>query len=451
MEEIKTVPMIETIKGIFQFVKNPIPIINGAIEDYGETYITRIVGGRRLIMSKNLDFIQHVLQTNNHNYVKSEIQTDTMAKYVGNGLLTANGDYWLRQRRLIQPSFYKSKLQHLVDIMSEEINSYCTDLTTRSTSQESLNISEEMMELTLRIVSKSLFSTGIDRDQISDLGESFTALQQDIINEIRRPYLNWWTKMSGKMAHSHRLAQETRQIMKDIIQERKQTGAGKHDDLLDNLLLARYEDTGDGMTEEQILDEAIILFVAGHETTAISLAYTLNLLAEHPGILERCINEAKSLTSGPWTFEAAMKSDYLMQTLEESMRLFPPAWILDRSAIEDEMVMNIPVRANDFIGLYVYGVHHDPRYYDDPDRFDPDRMHPDQKKRLPKYAFFPFGGGPRMCIGYHFAMMEMKMVLATLLSQFQFEKKGDQIDFRPLITLRPKDDIIMDVHRYEPA
>jgi len=410
MTEIQTVPIIEVVKGVF------------------------------------LEVVQHVLQKNNKNYIKSQIQTDGLGKYVGNGLLTANGDYWMRQRRLIQPSFYKAKLISLVQIMADEIDAYCDDLAVKIKDQPIIDINEAMMELTLRIVSKSLFSTGITEQQISRLEAAFTELQEDIIREIRLPHLNWYRSLSGKLAKTKSLAEETRGILQELIDERRRSGIGKYDDLLDMLLLSKYEDTGKGMTDTQILDEAIILFVAGHETTAVSMGYSLFELGRKPDLMSQASAVSDILMSEDWTFEKALTPDLLSCLIDESMRMYPPAWILDRSAIEDDEVGTLKIRKGDLMGLYVYGIHRDKRFHHNPNHFDPSRHLPEEKKKLEKYAYFPFGGGPRMCIGHHFAMMEMKMSIAALLSRFQFEKRRDkEIEFQPLITLRPKDPIIMKV------
>ena len=444
MTEVQIVPILQVLKGVLKFVKNPLPVIDDAMTRYGNTYITRIVGGRRMIMTTDLEVVQHVLQQNNHNYIKSEIQTDTLGKYVGNGLLTANGDYWLRQRRLIQPSFSKAKLQTLVHIMEKEIESYCNDLSLKIRKSPIVDIHEEMMELTLRIVSKSLFSTGVSSEEINHLGATITALQEDIIHEIRQPFLAWWRNISGKTASSEQLAEITRKIIQEVIDKRRNGTIGEHDDLLDMLLLSRYEDTGEVMTDKQILDEAIILFVAGHETTAVSLAYTLFELSRQNNLFNKTSELAEQLSTQAWSFQNIMSSDLITRVIEESMRLYPPAWILDRKAEADDEVGTLQIKANDLIGIYIYGIHHDPRFFNNPETFDPDRFLPEAKKKIKKYAYFPFGGGPRMCIGHHFAMMEMKMGLVAILSRFHFEAVDTTtIKLQPLVTLRPKHPILM--------
>lgn len=441
MIEAKTVPRIESIKGVLKFVENPIPVINDALKTYGSTYYTRIVGGRKLIMTVDPMVTQHVLQKNNKNYEKSEIQTESLGKYVGLGLLTANGEYWKRQRKLIQPSFHKSKLASLTSIMENEIVKFYDELIPIAKEGKAIDINDTMMELTLRIVSKSLFSTGINEDLIAKLGKTFHELQLHIIREVRQPMFNWWRRMIGKEKKALQLAQNVRTIMQDIISKRRQ-GTAQKDDLLDLLLNSSYEDNGAYMTDEQVLNEAIILFVAGHETTANTLAWCLYALRQHPDIKERLVDSFD--LDGPNTMDSLMKPSYSAQVLDETMRMYPAAWILDRVALEDDEVDGLEIKKGDLIGLFVYGTHRDEVLWNEPLTFDPDRFHPNHKKDRHKFAYYPFGGGPRMCIGYHFAGMEMRMALSEFFKRFDLPAPSEKnIESLPLITLKPEENIMM--------
>jgi len=439
---INTVPFWVSVKGAFKFVENPVPIINEALEAYGDTYYTRIIGGRTIVMSREPAFAQHVLQKSNRKYEKSELQTDSLGKYVGLGLLTANGDYWLRQRRLIQPAFHKAKLAALVSIMDEVITSFMDELVQIVKKEPEVDISEAMMELTLRVVSKALFSSDIDESKILELGRTINLLQQHIVKEVRMPMLSWWRQLKGTTKKARKISQETRQILLDIIEERKRRGTD-HSDLLDMLLNSRYEDTGEAMTNTQLLDEALILYVAGYETTAMSLGWSIHALREEPEVAVSMMNDV-SHHKGPHTMESLMRPDYITQVIEETMRKYPPAWILDRVALEDDEIDGVAVSKGDLVGLYVYGAHHDPNIWEEPSRFDPSRFESAAKKQLPSYAYYPFGGGPRMCIGYHFAMMEMKIALIEFFKRFSLPApSGVEPDYMPLITLKPKENLVV--------
>lgn len=436
--EVKTVPWIETIKGVVQFVDNPIPVIANALEDYGPTYYTRIVNGSKLVMTVDPDVIQHVLQKNNKNYKKSEIQTKSLGKYIGNGLLTANGPYWLKQRRLIQPGFHKAKLDALVSTMKTELDQYILDLKGRVAEGADIELSMAMMELTLRIVSKSLFSTGIDSSQISSLGKTFTSLQKDIIKEVRQPYLAWWRALNGSAARTSRLAEEVKDILRAIISERK-ANPRNADDLLDMLMNSRYDDTGEPMSEVQLLDEALIMFTAGHETTANALTWAIYELAQNQESLNKLRQEFTKQTQGGINMNSLMSCSYNKMVINETLRLYPPAWILDRVALEDDEIKNIKIAKGDLIGMYVYGTHRHRTIWDDPDKFMPDRFEEGKIEKLHNYAFYPFGGGPRLCIGNHFAILEMQLALGMLLTNFDWEvDDSHQVVPQPLITLRPQ-------------
>lgn len=440
MTRIKTVPRIETYKGALKFIQNPIPVVDDALLKYGKTYVTRIIGGRRLIMTTEPHVVQHVLQKNHTNYIKSEIQTESLGRYVGKGLLTVNGPYWLQQRRLIQPGFHKSRLEELVRIVRLEIDAFISDLKNRITPDSKYDLSELMIELTLRIVSKSLFSTGINQEEIKKLGEDFTVLQEYIIKEIRQPQYNWYRRLVGKRKHALDLSQKVRGLMASVIADRKKEGnAAKHDDLLQMLIDARYKDSDKGMSDVQLIDEAIILFVAGHETTANAMTWAIYSLLKNPKHYQSIKREVAVQRDSSRDFKSVMEPNLIGQVCQETLRLYPPAWILDRKALGDDEVDGITIKKGDLLGLYTYGSHRDPDIWKDPGAFSPDRFSGVDRD---KYSYYPFGGGPRLCIGHQFAMMEMKMALSGLMQHFDWSLESNvDVEPLPLLTLRPKESI----------
>ncbi len=439
-KEIKTIPRLKVILGLFRFLKNPIPLINEAIEEYGDTYITYLGATTKAIMSVDPDFTQYILQKNNKNYHKSKLQTEAVGKYVGKGLLTANGAYWLKQRRLIQPGFKKDKIVKLMSLMYEVVEDYVEELKSRlHDGAQEIEITEEMSLLTLKIISKALFSTGIEGEQLELLNKAVTDLQTAIIKSVRQPMFNWWRTLTGENAKNDKLSQQTYDLITGIIEARRKD-TGEYNDLLDMLLHSVYEDTGEGMTTKQILDEALIIFVAGHETTANALSWTLYLLDKHPDISDKLITESNKVKlEGDITYQDVAKMDYNRQILSEAMRLYPPAWITDRVALEDDEFNGIKITKGDVIGLYIYGAHHSNKLWDEPDKFNPSRFERDKMKSNHPYAYYPFGGGPRLCIGQQFAMVEMQLSLMELIKNFKFELKEDHpIELSPLVTLRPR-------------
>jgi len=242
---------------------------------YGKSYTFHIGGLRKGILTTEPAFIQHVLQKNHRNYRKSKLQTYFLARYVGRGLLTSDGAFWLRQRRMIQPAFHRTQLNRLVGIIAEEVDRF---FRLHWTSTGTRDIYEDMHTLAFRIVAKALFSADIEGDVLRKLSQQISRLQWFITQRIRKPYLHQWYYVSGQIRKHDKVAAEARSTILGIIRERKRSGERKND-LLDLLLSARYEDTGLPMDETQILDESLILFVAGHETTANALTWTLFLSA----------------------------------------------------------------------------------------------------------------------------------------------------------------------------
>lgn len=440
-ETIKTVPRLKTIKNIFKFLENPIPLINETMEEMGgNTYRIHLGGINKSIMTADPEIIQYVLQKNHKNYYKSELQTKHVGKYVGKGLLTTNGDYWLKQRRLIQPGFHKKKLESLVQIVNDVVIEFVSTLKQKvNKGLSTTDMLDQMHELTLRVVSKSLFSTGITDEQLALLGEGVTKLQLAVIKDVRQPMFAWYRKLNGEERKNADLAKRVYALLNDLIEERR-ASTEEYGDMLDMLLGSRYEDTGEGMTNQQILDEVLIIFVAGHETSATALTWTLYLMDQYPNELAKLRNEIQSvrLSSNP-TFQDLMRLPINNQILSESMRLYPPAWITDRVALDEDEVKGLKIKKKELIGIYIYGVHRSEKLWDNPDQFISERFTPENKKNIPPFAYFPFGGGPRLCIGQQFAMLNMILVLYHFVDAFDFSLvDGHPIDLNPLITLRPR-------------
>jgi len=440
------IPRSKTILNVLKFVKNPIPILMENVEEYGDTFFFHMGGVRYSVLSTNPDFNQHVLQKNNKNYIKSFLQTDLLARYVGDGLLTPNGDYWLRQRRLIQPGFHRKKIANLTEIINPVIDDYFKILDLKK--DEPIDICDVMMELTFTIIAKSMFSTGVNEKDVNTLGENISAVQKFLVKQIRQPYLNWWFGLSGQEKKHVALTGISSKIILDIINERKQTKA-PHDDLLDMLLASKYSDTGEGMTEKQLIDESVILFVAGHETTANAMAWIYYLLSQNPQVVEKLRQEYRENLEGEMpSFEDLKNLTYTKKVINEGMRLYPPAWITDRVALEDDEVNGIKIPKGTMIMNFIYGAHRDPKYWTEPNKFMPERFDEENMKQMHNFNYFPFGGGPRLCIGNNFAMMEMQLILAYMIPRYDFSLVPNQeIIAQPLVTLRPKNGILLNLNQ----
>ncbi|MCH9660777.1 MAG: cytochrome P450 [Bacteroidetes bacterium] len=413
--------------------KNPIPFHREFFERYGDTFSVRLGRKKYLMLSRDKEVVSYILRKNHKNYYKSKIQTNFLSKYLGHGLLTINGEQWLKQRRLIQPAFHKEKMQALVGLMQETIEDQLKDLLVGREE----DVFPVMNELAFSVVGKSLFHVSISEKRLKRLQQIIEQVQEFLVKEVRLPHKNWWFKITGQVAKHLSLSEESRDILKEIIDARK-SSQDAHDDLLDMLLATRYEDTGEPMTTATLIDEISILFVAGHETTANALSYISWLLARHPEIQEKVRSEVCQVqqeTENP--IEQINKLTYTKAVIDESMRLYPPAWITDRENLEDDNLAGYTIRKDTLVGISFYELHRHPEYWKNPDVFIPERFLGEDKKETAG-IYYPFGAGPRLCIGLGFAVYEMVLATAFLVRRYSLSTTQETIETNPLITLKPK-------------
>lgn len=443
-----TIPRRVSLPSTFSFARNPIAGLTEFGKRYGETFYIYVGGVEKSLITTDPKIAQHVLQRNHRAYEKSELQTETVSRYVGRGLLTNTGASWLRQRRLIQPGFHRSRLEALTDIMQAVIDQEGDRLALRlSRGTRDVDIYQEMLNVAFRIVGRAIFSEDIEETELLDFGEKITQIQEHVIREVRLPFLRWYFKLSGQQRKFLDLSQEILNTQKRFIHRRQAAGISR-DDLLQMLLDSRYEDTGLPMEERQLIDETGILFVAGHETSANALAWTFYLLAKHPEVLQKVHAELNDVCPGRAPGFTDLRSlTYLTQVINESMRLYPPAWITDRVALEDDSINGLDIPKGTVVVPFIYGIHHNSSYWEQPEVFWPERFARERQKAKTPFAFLPFGGGPRLCIGNSFALMEMQLLLANWLRRFSFHLAPNQlITAKPLITLRPEHGIRMYLH-----
>ena len=412
---------------------NPIPFHNKCFKKVGDTFAIKSPFYGHIVLTRDIKVVKHILQKNHKTYHKSKIQTRYLSKYVGYGLLTSSGDYWLKQRRLIQPAFHKEKIQNLVSIIDTAIKAQVNTIKPEGF----VDLYPLMNKLAFEVVAKSLFNFSAEKHTLKRLQFIIEKLQLFIVKELRMPYKKLWYFLKGDIKYHMKLVKESREIIETIINQRRKSKEN-HDDLLDMLLHAKYED-GTTMTNEQLIDEILILFVAGHETTANALTFTLKLLAQNKEVLvkvEKEINDTKNknLTA----LQNISKLNYTKCCIEESLRLYPPAWITDRVNIEDDRIGNYHLKKGTIVGASIYELHRNKKYWDAPEHFKPERFFEENRKEIMPY-FMPFGAGPRLCIGNNFAMYEMILVVKTIAEKFHVETDNDTIKINPLITLKPVD------------
>lgn len=416
-------------------VHNPIGTMEESMARFHGTYSVNL-GTRKIIATQDPGFIDHVLKANHRNYHKSPMVTDQLGRFLGKGLLTSNGDFWLKQRRLIQPGFHLDKIKALYEIIQKTVDHFLNDLPTG----DAVDVYPLMNKLAFEIVMNTLFDVEVPEDSRRSLNGFINETQAFVVKDIRQPYFSWWFQLSGEVQKNLDYSQEARSIISGIIKERKSSGK-KFNDLLDMLLDARYEDTGEAMNEDRIIDEILVLIIAGHETTGNALSWMLYLLANHSMELDKLKKETADIS-----IEQCVRHDRLNAVINETMRLYPPAWISDRIALEDDAYQHYTYPKGSIILMFYYGLHRDPKYWNDPNAFAPDRFLKQNMDKDKQKAYYPFGAGPRLCIGNNFAMAEMAIFINSIIHRFNIEPSGITPVINPLVTLRP-DKVILKIER----
>ena len=398
------------------------------------------------------DDVQHILQDNNRNYTKIPAPGNVLLQpLVGSGLLTSDGDSWLRQRRLMQPAFHRRRIASFATTMTDAARETLARWQAPAASGEPMDVAEEMTRLTLEIAGKTLFSMDLTREA-EVVGDAFTAASTEILAYMAIPFgaylvnLPWWPGARRLRRHVAILDE----VVEGIIDERRQqrhAGRRTSDDLLDMLMDARDEETGEGMSDEQLRDEVMTLMLAGHETTSLALSWTLYLLSQHPDVRRRLEAEVDEVLGGRTPTMADIPDlTYTTMVLEESMRLYPPAYATSRWCVEADEVGGYDVPAGSVVTLSPYVTHRHLDFWEEAERFDPERFQPERKAERPRFAYMPFGGGPRQCIGNRFAMMEATLILALVAQRYRLQLvPGHPVEMEPLITLRPRYGLCMTV------
>jgi len=413
--------------------QNPLDYFTAMAQKYGDVSGMRIGKFRSLFINRP-DLIEDVLVNNARLYHKGRILKAN--KYLfGEGLLTSEGDFWLRQRRLAQPAFHRARVNAYAATMAE----YAGQLIETWRNGEERDIHEEMMQLALRIVSKTLFDADVMRDA-KEIGETLDVLLQIAANFGRTILVPLWVP-SPRNIRAKLGIKRLEKVIYRIIAERRASGRDTGD-LLSILLQAQDED-GTHMNDRQLRDETITLFLAGHETTANTLAWTWWLLAQNSAVEKKFHEELDGVLGGRVPeVDDLPKLAFLTNVLTESLRLYPTAWGMARLAAEEHEIAGYPVRRGYGVAFAQWVIHRDARWFDAPLEFRPERWENGLAKQLPRFAYFPFGGGPRQCIGNTFALMEASVVLATIGQKFRFQLVPNH-KVMPLasITLRPKNGI----------
>lgn len=411
------------------------------------------------LLNRSLFLVAHprdarrVLQDHANQYDKGTRGFRVLRVFLRNGLLTSEGAHWLRQRRIMQPAFHRDRTAGFGDTMTSAAGDLVDDWL-RSPS-ETVNVTADMMRLTLRIVGETLLSTDVSQEA-DRVGRALHTMLRGANEAIGRvvPMPAWWPSRANRV---QRAAMRTLDdVILEIIASRRPSAGlagsmtrASDNDLLSMLMETRDEETGEGMSDAQLRDEVMTIFLAGHETTAIALGWTWHLLAAHPSVRQRLERELDHALGGrPPTMADLPRLGYVDQVVKESMRLYPPAWVVSRRPMSEDVVGGCRIPAGAIVLTSPYVTHRHPKFWANPERFDPDRFDPTRPVERPPFAYFPFGGGPRQCIGNTFAMMELVLVVSAIAQRCRLDATDRrEIGGDPAITLRAATPITMRVSR----
>jgi cytochrome P450 len=437
--------MIETVKTppsspgrpfvghLLEFRHDPPSLLSGLAREHGDIVHFKL-GPQDIYLLNHPDYIRDVLVTHNRNFVKSR-GLEMAKKFLGESLLTSEGEFHRRQRRLAQPAFHRQRINAYADAMTK----HALRTSGRWQNGQTLDMWQEMMRLTLAIVGKTLFDAEVE-SEAPEIGKALTDVMQlfgritnplgGLLDKLPLPANIRWLKAKARLDST----------IYRMINERRASGEDRGD-LLSMLLLAQDEE-GDGgsMTDEQLRNEAMTLFIAGHETTANALTWTWYLISQHADVEARLHEEIDAALAGklPTAADVA-RLPYIEMVFAESMRLYPPAWTLGRRVLTDYPIGPYTVPANAIVLMSPWVMHHDSRFFPDPFRFDPERWTQEARESRPKFSYFPFGGGPRVCIGEQFAWMEGALLIATLAQRWKMRlAPGQRVEPKAMITLRPR-------------
>jgi cytochrome P450 len=410
--------------------------------EYGDIVSMPVLRTNRILLNRP-EYVQQLLILDHAKLHKSVLTKLVVGPVLGQGLLISEGDFWRRQRRLAQPAFHRSRTNEYSSVMVE----CALERMKLWRDGETHNIAEEMMKLTLEVAVRTLFGTSLAGDSEA-IGKAMTFLMRHYLRRARSP---WRVPASWPTPANRRARREVEymdSLIYRIISDRKKDTQSRNDLL--SLLMAAMHDDGSQMTEQQVRDESMTLFVAGHETTALTLSWTWYLLGGNPAAEARLQEELRDVLGGrPAGVADLEKLPYLNAVIHESLRLYPPAFIMARMNVETVSVGGYEIPPHSTLLASQWVMHRDARFYEQPERFMPERWLAGLEQRLPPGSYFPFGDGPRRCIGQGFAQLETALVIAAIAQRFRFRlNKGFPVVPEPLVTLRPKYGIEMTIEAY---
>lgn len=426
---------LELLRSLPAIQSNPLNYLQRAARQYGD-FVRFQAGPVTAVLLNDPEAIRHVLQDNHRNYTKDTVQYNALSAVTGRGLLTSDGEFWFRQRRMIQPGFNRQHIHNFGPAITAAVARMLERWQPWAQNDAVVDLDAEMMRTTLEIVGQALFSLDLSQEAQALTRAVITCLDH-IMYGARHVSLPDSIPTPRNLRFKRALAELDRAVY-DIIEGRR--GSPPRGDLLD-LLMSHLDEPGENaMTLQQVRDEIITLLIAGHETVASALTWAGYLVATHPVVEARLRSELDEALGGRLpTLDDLPKLSYTRMVFDEALRMYPPAWLITRKAIEADEVPGGIIPAGALVIIGTSAIHHHPAYWPEPDTFDPQRFNPEKSAGRPRYTYIPFGGGPRLCIGNHFALMEAPLILAGIFQRYRLELiPGHKVEPDPLVTIRPR-------------
>ena len=418
-----------------RMIRKPLEAIGADWRRYGDVVRYRL-GTMQVFLVVHPDGVNHVLQENHRNYVKS-VDYQILKRVLGEGLLTSEGPLWLRQRRLMAPMFHRQRIAEFGATMVDSTLKMLDHWSSLASQGSTFDVCNEMMHLTLEIVARVLFKVELAGEMAHEIGRDVTVSNERLGQFDLGTLLPWLPTPRNR--EFRRATRSLDAIVAGIIADHRRSGRDRGD-LLSLLLAARDQDTGEAMSDQQVRDEALTLILAGHETTANALAWTWYLLSQNPDVERNLHAELAEVLGGRAPAVADLPNlRYTSMVIDESMRLYPPAWSVGRSPVADDEILGFIIPKGSSVMLSQWLTHRHPDFWENPEQFDPDRFSRERSANRPRYAYFPFGGGPRQCIGNVFALTEANLILAAVAQKYRLRlAPGHRVELQPLVTLRPR-------------
>lgn len=441
-------PLIGSIPAL---IRKPIPFLHDATQDLGDIYRVNL-GLTDAVILSSPDHARHVLQTNAANYRKSGPMWDIIGKLLGNGLVVSDGEYWQRQRRMMQPEFHSRRLAVLTDTMVEAIEEALDTWECDLEAGDKLGLATATNRITMRVTVKALFGNALTTHEMDDVSEAMSHILDYLIKGMVFGILPDAMPLPGKRKFFQSIERFDKAVYRIIEDCRKQSVEDAGDieserhTLLAMLMNAVDEETGESMTNEQLRDEVATLFVAGYETTSLVIAWALIHLEKHPDVAERLRDEVDQVLGDRTpTFEDIPSLKFTRQVFDETLRITPSVWMLPREAVGADELGGYRIEPGTVVVMLNYMIHRHPDHWTDPDDFKPDRFSDEASAGRDQYAYTPFGGGKRLCIGKAFAHIEGTLILALLAQRYRVTTHVEEVETQLSTTLRPKGDPTFDL------